>query len=97
MAIEHIDAIARRKGRDVLYVTFSNSRANDRRSAPRKRFDWERSRIRTELTEWLTRQGIGWCPCAGLANLNSLEDYRSGLYADLPIDVESHEFNAFQH
>jgi hypothetical protein len=97
MAIEHIDAIARRRGRDVLYVTFSSSRANDGRSAPRKRFDWERSQARTELIEWLTRHGIGWCPCAGFANLNSMEDYRGGLYVDIPIDLESREFNAFQH
>jgi hypothetical protein len=97
MAIEHIDAIARRRGRDVLYVTFTNGRVNDGRSAPRKPFDWDRSRVRTELIEWLTHHGIGWSPCAGVANLNSMEDYRGGLYVDLPIDVASGEFKAFEN
>jgi hypothetical protein len=94
MSIDHIDAIARKKGRDVLYVTFHDP-TNQGRSDNHSAFDWKNSTSRNDLIEWLLRRGIDWLPCAGIANLNSLESYRGGLYVDLPIDDQSPEYQAF--
>jgi hypothetical protein len=95
MSIQHIDAIAREKGRDVLYVTFLKKPAKKGKSANRSTFDWEESRVRNDLIEWLNQRGIAWVPCAGVANLDFMEAYHGGLYVDLPIDEGSPEFSVF--
>jgi hypothetical protein len=96
MTIDHIDAIARKKRRDVLYVTFSDSTGKKSSGQDqRKAFDWKESPQRNGLIAWLKRQSIGWLPCAGVANLVSKQAYRGGLYVDLPVDEQSPKFRAF--
>jgi hypothetical protein len=95
MRIDHIDAIARRKGRDVLYVEFSGPAGKGSKQDQRKSFAWKDSLERKELIAWLELQGIGWVPCSGIANLNSMRTYGGGLYIVLPIDELSLKFMAF--
>jgi hypothetical protein len=93
--IEHIDAIARKMGRDVLYVEFSGPAGIGSKLNQRKKFAWKDSLERKELIAWLEQQGIGWVQCSGIANLNSMQAYGGGLYIDLPIDEQSLKFKAF--
>jgi len=79
--IEHIDAIARKKQRDVLYVTFQPSTKWD---SPR--YDWETDPIRQTVTAWLTKHHVPWWHCAEFADENSMMSYMGQIYLDIPID-----------
>lgn len=94
MRIDHIDAIARKMGRDVLYVEFSGPAGKRSGQVQRKAFAWKESQERKELIAWLDQQGIGCVPCSGIADLNSMQAYGGGLYIDLPIDERSLKFKA---
>jgi hypothetical protein len=95
MRIDHIDAIARKMGCDVLYVEFSGPAGKRSGQDQRKAFAWKESQERIGLIAWLGQQGIGWVPCSGIANLNSMQAYSGGLYVDLPMDEQSLKFKAF--
>ena len=79
--IEHIDAIARRKGRDVLHVIFHTSLS--------RAFDWEAWPARRRIIEWLDAQEIGWMPCGHVASESFMCSYRGQIYIDVPFD-ETH-------
>lgn len=74
--LEHIDAIARHKRRDVLYLDFH--------AAKDRLLDYEVLPVRRQIIEWLDRQGIGWQPCGAIASENSLQSYRGQIYIDVP-------------
>lgn len=77
--IEHIDAIARAKGRDVLMVIFHHRRAD-------KQINWEGLPIRQQIIDWLDAHAIQWKPCAHFANTNMMCGYRGQIYIDVPFD-----------
>tara|TARA_B100000745_G_scaffold293026_1_gene234506 strand:- start:77 stop:478 length:402 start_codon:yes stop_codon:yes gene_type:complete len=78
--IDHIDKIARDKGRGVLFIHF------DRKVFLGYEYeDWD---IRNQLIEWFENNGIAVYPCAHFASENGFESYRGQLYVDVPY-VES--------
>jgi hypothetical protein len=95
MLIEHIDAIARKKQRDVLFIKFRlrrppwgllNADGDDENSAtspPESTEDnepvAEGEDLRRTVCQWLTDQGIPWKPCAGFADENTLIGGDQGL------------------
>lgn len=93
MLIEHIDFIARKEGRDVLFVRFVSERpprgageeADDRYRDTD--VDYETLPVRQQLIAWLESQGFGWRPCGPIASTNSMESYRGQIYIDVPYDV----------
>ena len=98
MTIEHIDAIAREKRRDVAYIEF-------RRPASRQpRVDswdddmlvteWKDLASRRRVVQWLDAQAIGYQPCAEFANECRMRSYRGQLYIDLPVEANSPAFQA---
>ena len=97
MLIEHIDAIARQKQRDVLYVMF-NSPASDNQDRKeildQADMEWETLPIRQQVIDWLDAQGIGWKPCGHFADVNLMMAYRGRLYIDLPFDKSLPAFQA---
>ena len=97
MLIEHIDAIARQKQRDVLYVMF-NSPASDNQDRKeildQADMEWETLPIRQQVIDWLDAQGIGWKPCGHFADVNLMMGYRGRLYIDLPFDKSLPAFQA---
>lgn len=97
MLIEHIDAIARQKQRDVLYVVF-NSPASDNKDEKeilgQADLEWETLPIRQQIIDWLNAQGIGWKPCGHFADVNLMMGYRGRLYIDLPFDKSLPAFQA---
>jgi hypothetical protein len=78
--IEHIDAIARQKQRDVLTVEFHNFEtdytANYRFNPARK-----------IIIDWLDANGIGYEECGAYANEERIDRYRGQIYIDVPFEV----------
>ena len=90
--IEHIDAIARKKKRDVIFVEFHQLKKGKGRKN-RHPYDalvleWEHLPARRKVIEWLDTRAIRWSPCGNFADLNYVLSYRGQLYIDLPYDSE---------
>ncbi|GMG91421.1 MULTISPECIES: hypothetical protein [Cupriavidus] len=82
--IEHIDAIARKAGRDVLYLTFFEDA-----TGARVETHWEENPSRREIVAWLDKNGIRWQACGEVASDKWLVcGYRGSIYIDLPLDRE---------
>lgn len=89
MLIQHIDAIARQKQRDVLFVWFHHANQTcDEGEHPgmEEDFDWEDSPVRRQVIAWLDAHHIAWEPCGGVANTNCMMSYMGQIYIDLPFD-----------
>jgi len=87
MLIAHIDAIARQKQRDVLYVVFCPEQDGSA---------WQRLPVRQQIIEWLTAHGIGWQPCGPIADERVMVGYRGQLYIDLPNDKALPAYQALE-
>lgn len=97
MLIEHIDAIARKKQRGVLYLEFHSpisenediedeqSMFNDERNM--LNVVWETLPIRQQIIDWLDAQAINWKPCGHIANTSFMRCYCGQIYIDLPYDT----------
>lgn len=90
LLIQFIDAIARQKGRDVLFVHFGEF---DDTTEPLPisedegyPHDWQNDPQRIELIAWLESHGIKWCPCGEFASENSMCSYMGDIYLDVPFD-----------
>ena len=99
LRIEHIDAIARKKKRDVLYLEFHSS-ASEGDGAEGvlggNHFAWEQLPIRQEIIDWLEAQGMGWACCGHFADESLMRAYRGQIYIDVPFDASLPEFQALQ-
>ena len=87
MLIEYIDAIARKKGHDVLFLDFPQKETED----PYDLFDvdWDNVAIRQQVIAWLNKNQIEWQMCGYVANENSMVDgYHGRIYIDVPFDTE---------
>ncbi|MGE8538773.1 MAG: hypothetical protein ACN6NI_05785 [Acinetobacter sp.] len=76
--LQHIDAIAREKNRDVLFVHFEHyvHPEQDANSA------------RQQFIDWLEQQDIRYMPCLGIEPTVGSEVYSGGLYLDVPFDLQ---------
>ena len=83
--IEHIDAIARKKQRDVLYVTFHAKQSDDDDSWGSSH-DWKNDPMRETVCNWLTDHNIAWQMCGYAADENCMAPYHGQIYIDLPYD-----------
>ncbi|MBU3847499.1 MAG: hypothetical protein H9855_11145 [Candidatus Acinetobacter avistercoris] len=75
-ALQHIDAIAREKNRDVLFVHFENFEENDQGDDP----------IRSIVLAWLEDHEIAYQPCMGLEQEDYVDTYSGDIYIDIPFD-----------
>lgn len=99
MLIEHIDAIARQKQRDVLYVAFhppASAMPDVEEIVGTDDFDWGKLPIRQQIIDWLEAQGIGCKPCGHFANEHLMMGYRGQIYIDVPFDDSLPAFQALQ-
>lgn len=79
--IEHIDAIARRKERAVLYLEFH----------PReewRRYRFEADNVREGVLAWLDANQVPWQPCGPFAVPGGAGPYLGQVYLDVPFDVD---------
>jgi len=91
MLIEHIDAIARKKQRDVLYLMFnkrvSKANADDEEGfIDVSHFDWRKDQMREKVCQWLTEHDILWQECGHMASENLMMSYQGQIYLDVPFD-----------
>lgn len=84
MLIEHIDAIARKKGRDVLYVIFHQRLSQS--------IAWEASPVRQRIIGWLDENRIGWMPCGQAADERILCGYLGQICIDVPFDEANPDY-----
>ena len=107
LIIEYIDAIARQKRRDVLYLVFGARtvraymhEASAEDDADSGIFDvlheWERTPNRQMVLDWLDEQGIAWQSCGGFANVNSMPPYMGFVYVDVPYDTALPEYQKLE-
>ena len=61
--LNHVDAISRQLGRDVVWVEFNREL--------RVR-DWTKNNLWTETTDWLKENGFDWSKCFQIANTSIL-------------------------
>jgi len=90
--IEHIDAIARKKMRGVLFVVFHAADNPNGRNTLLDSFDWERAPVRKSLCRWLTEQRIPWCECGEVANERCMRSYQGQVFVDVPFDEMDPKF-----
>ena len=100
MLIEHIDAIARAKQRDVLYVVFEAESSRSEKTAEDEEevsftensIEWGKLPVRQQIIDWLECSGIAWQPCGNFASPNVLQSYQGQIYIDLPYDTSLPEY-----
>ena len=102
LLIDHIDAIARKKQRDVLFVEFFNVNEGDATADDDDPFDrrfnvdWEAHPGRAEVIAWLDEHHIGWQQCGKVACLHMMIPYLGDLYIDLPYEQSLAEYRALE-
>lgn len=77
--LEHIDAIARKLQRDVLYLAFI-------RADPPFSGDYEELDSRKCILQWFDDESIPWRECGPVANENVMRSYAGEVYIDVPYD-----------
>ena len=81
--LKTLDEIASEKQRDVLCVTFFDSR----KPIPRK-LSAARRALRSELIQFLVDHSISWCECFDPASKGWLiYPYHGSIYLDVPYDL----------
>ncbi len=78
--IEHVDAIARRLGRDVLFVEFGQPDPGSASVA------YQDDPSRHALLAWLDANAIAWAPAGAIASETRLDSYRGQIYIGLPYE-----------
>ena len=80
MLIEYLDAIARKKGRDILFLDFPQEKGTDSLSFD----DWELVPVRQQIIAWLDSNEIEWRMCGRIANENMMGGgYQGRIYVCL--------------
>lgn len=77
--LKHIDAIAREKNRDVLFIHFEHYELTEEGEE-------ETDSVRDIVIAWLEDHGIGYEPCMGLEQEGFIDTYAGDIYIDLPFD-----------
>ena len=89
LLLAHIDAIARQKQRDVLFLEFKN--AERPHAQP-----FEEIESRKRILEWLEGEGIPWLMCGDIADTSMMRSYAGQIYIDVPYDIENATYQSVQ-
>lgn len=89
--IEHIDAIARRKQRTVLYLEF-----HPQPYAEWRDYRFEHDVTRTAILEWLDVSGLPWTACGPFADPCVMAPYLGQVYLDVPYDESLSDYRALR-
>lgn len=77
--LKHIDAIAREKNRDVLFIHFEHYEFSEEGEE-------DTDSVRDIVIAWLEDHGIGYDLCMGLEQEGFVDTYAGDIYIDLPYD-----------
>lgn len=87
--LEHIDAIARKLKRDVLYLEFLKAQRPHRA-------DYRSLEIRSRIMQWLDNQGIEWCECGQFASETVMRSYAGEIFINVPFDEANDQYRKVQ-
>lgn len=87
--IEHIDAIARKLKRDVLYLEFLKAQRPHRA-------DYRRLDARSRIVQWLDSERIAWRECAQPASETVIRSYAGEIFIDVPFDETDEQYRKVQ-
>lgn len=85
--IEHIDAIARRKQRTVLYLEF-----HPKARLAMRQWRYQQDQTRDSVLAWLDEHGIGWQECGPFADLHCMQAYAGQIFLDIAYDESLPEY-----
>ena len=88
MHIEHIDAIARKKQRDVLAIHFHPATFYEDWGS----YNFEKDPNRKRIISWLKKHKIEWQACGEVANENSKCSYLGQIYIDVLFDENDPQY-----
>ena len=80
--LQHIDAIAREKNRDVLFVHFEDYEENEQNPDSN----------RQDVLSWLEQNNIPYEKCTGLEEEGSIDSYWGDIYIDVPFDLDNEQY-----
>lgn len=89
--IEHIDAIARKKGRTVLYLEFHPQPFGEW-----KNYRFEDDPMRMSVLAWMDAHGVAWQECGPFADLRVMAPYLGQVYLDVPYDESLPEYQSLR-
>ena len=84
-AIDSIDHIARKLGRDVVFIAFDTQEVETR-------YDYHNDPKREQLLHWLDAQGIGWQKADDIASEYGFRAYKGSIYVDVPFDEQNPKY-----
>jgi hypothetical protein len=85
--IEHIDAIARREGRAVLYLEFHPRPFREWRN-----YDYQGDPVRAAVLAWFHAHAVPWTACGPFADPRVMAPYLGQVYIDVPYDETLPEY-----
>jgi len=77
--LEHIDAIARKLQRDVLYIAFVRAESPNFE-------DYENLESRKRILQWLDDESVPWRECGPYASETTMRSYAGEVFIDVPFD-----------
>lgn len=91
--VQYIDAIARAKKRDVLWVFFgSHIHKDGRKYLQSSDVYYQENTQRKLVIDWLSENEISYDLCGHFANENCIRSYEGQLYVDVPFDLTAPEY-----
>ena len=88
MLIEHIDAIARKKQRDVLAIHFHPASVYEVGGS----YNYEKDPNRKRVISWLNKHKIAWQACGDVADEACMCSYLGQIYIDIPFDESNPQY-----
>jgi hypothetical protein len=85
--IEHIDAIARKQGRAVLYLEFHPQPRGERRA-----WRFEDDPVRAAVLAWLDAHAVPWRECGPFADPRVMAPWLGQVWIDVPYDEALPEY-----
>ena len=87
--IEHIDAIARKLQRDVLYLEFMKAQRPHC-------VDYRSLDSRLRIMQWLDSEGIRWRECGQVASETVMRSYAGEIFINVPFDENNAQYRKVQ-
>ncbi|SDC56211.1 hypothetical protein [Paraburkholderia lycopersici] len=87
--LEHIDAIARKLNRDVLYLEFLKAQRPHH-------MDYRSLESRSHIMRWLDREGIEWRECGQVASETVMRSYAGEIFINVPFDETDDQYRKLQ-
>lgn len=85
--IPHIDAVARREQRTVLYIEF-----HPQERPALRRYRYQEDAVRDRILDWLDRHNFAWHPCGDYADTRVMRPWYGQVYLDVGYDETLPEY-----